>query len=129
MFRFGVQEALVLLDKIKPISGRYSLLFPSERVRIESMSDNTMRRAIFKLGYDGNTVGKSKATPHGFRANASSLLNENGFNVDAIERQLSHMERDDVRAAYTYHAQFLDERKRMMQWWADHLDSRKNKLI
>lgn len=77
------------------------------------------------MGYDGKTVGKSKATPHGFRANASSVLNEKGFNPDAIERQLerqlSHMERNGVRAAYTHHARYLEERETMMQWWADYL--------
>ena len=60
--------------------------------------------------------------PHGFRATASSILNESGFNPDAIERQLAHLERNSVRAAYTYHALYLDERRTMMQWWADHLD-------
>jgi len=85
------------------------------------ISDNTMRLAMFRMGYDGKTKGKSRATPHGFRANASSILNENDFNPDAIERQLSHMERNGVRAAYTHHARYLEERTRMMQWWADYL--------
>lgn len=90
------------------------------------MSDNTMRMAIFRMGYDGETKGKSKANPHGFRATASSILNETGFNPDAIERQLSHMERNGVRAAYTHHARYLEERKEMMQWWSDYLDSLNN---
>ena len=115
-------QAIAVLDQIKPISGQYDLVFPSERNREDFMSDNTMRRAIFKLGYDGNTLGKSKAVPHGFRATASSILNEEGFNPDAIERQLSHKESNGVRAAYTHHARFLDERAKMMQWWADYLD-------
>lgn len=116
------RQALEVIEQIKPISGDYDLLFPSERHRKEPMSDNTMRRAIFKLGYDGNTEGKSKVTPHGFRATASSILNETGFNPDAIERQLSHMERNGVRAAYTHHARYLEDRVKMMQWWADYLD-------
>jgi len=86
------------------------------------MSDNTMRRAIFKLGYDGTQPGKSKAVPHGFRATASSILNESGFNPDAIERQLAHKESNSVRAVYTHHTRYLDERRTMMQWWADYLD-------
>lgn len=114
-------QSLDVLRRLKPISGDYELVFPSERHRTEPMSDNTMRRAIFKLGYDGNHVGKSKVTPHGFRATASSILNEEGFNPDAIERQLSHMERNGVRAAYTHHARYLDERRVMMQWWGDYL--------
>ena len=118
-------QSIQTLEKIRPITEHYGLVFPSERRRTDCMSDNTMRRAIFKLGYDGNTPGKSKCVPHGFRATASSILNETGFNPDAIERQLSHMERDGVRAAYTHHARYLDERKKMMQWWADYLSDLK----
>jgi len=118
-------QALAVIKQIKEISGQYELVFPSERNRFEAMSDNTMRRAIFKLGYDGTTPGKSKAVPHGFRATASSILNEEGFNPDAIERQLAHQERNGVRAAYTHHARYLDDRKEMMQWWADYLDDLK----
>ncbi|EGG95323.1 prophage CP4-like integrase [gamma proteobacterium IMCC1989] len=116
------KQAIAIINQLKPISGHYDLVFPSERSRFDCMSDNTMRRAIFKLGYDGNTKGKRKVTPHGFRATASSILNEANFNPDAIERQLSHMERNGVRAAYTHHARYLDERKDMMQQWADYLD-------
>lgn len=116
------RQALELLELLRDMTGRYELLFPSERDRSREMSDNTMRRAIFKLGYDGTVEGKSKAVPHGFRATASSILNETGFNPDAIERQLAHKERNSVRAAYTYHARYLDERRTMMQWWADYLD-------
>ena len=116
------RQALELLELLKEMTGNYDLIFPSERDRSREMSDNTMRRAIFKLGYDGTQEGKSKAVPHGFRATASSILNESGFNPDAIERQLAHLERNSVRAAYTYHARYLDERRTMMQWWADYLD-------
>ncbi|WP_323845305.1 tyrosine-type recombinase/integrase [Microbulbifer magnicolonia] len=116
------RQALTVLEHIRAISGQYELLFPSERERARPMSDNTMRRAIFKMGWDGTQEAKSKANPHGFRATASSILNETGFNPDAIERQLSHMERNGVRAAYTHHARYLDERTQMMQWWADYLD-------
>ncbi len=122
-------QSLSVIEKIKNITGQYELVFPSERHRSEAMSDNTMRRAIFKLGYDGNSEGKSKVTPHGFRATASSILNESGFNPDAIERQLSHMERNGVRAAYTHHARYMDERVTMMQWWADYLDQQKTTVV
>jgi len=106
------KQALKIIEEIKPISERYKFVFPSERRRTECMSDNTMRRAIFKLGYDGKTKNKSKCVPHGFRATASSILNETGFNPDAIERQLSHMERNGVRAAYTHHARYLRSEER-----------------
>lgn len=118
-------QAIAVINQIRPITGQYDLVFPSERNRQNPMSDNTMRKAIFKMGYDGKTQGKSKAVPHGFRATASSILNEEGFNPDAIERQLSHQERNGVRAAYTHHARYLDERAKMMQWWGDYLDKLK----
>ena len=115
-------QAVDVLNQIRVITGRYDLLFPSEVSRNKTMSDNTMRKAIFRMGFDGQTHGKSKAVPHGFRATASSILNEEGFNPDAIERQLAHQERNGVRAAYTHHARYMPERERMMQWWADFLD-------
>jgi integrase len=117
------KQAISLLEKIHPISGQYDLVFPSERRRTDCMSDATLLRAIYRLGYDGKTAGKPHCVPHGFRATASSILNEQGFNPDAIERQLAHLERNGVRAAYTHHARYLDDRAKMMQWWADYLDS------
>ena len=75
-----------------------------------------MLYALYRMGYH------SRATGHGFRATASTILNENGFHADVIERQLAHAERDGVRAAYN-HAEYLPERKKMMQWWADYLDA------
>jgi integrase len=71
---------------------------------------------MYRLGY------KSRATPHGFRTSASSILNEEGFNRDAIERQLSHMERNQVRGAYTQHAEYLKERTTMMDWWGNYIE-------
>jgi integrase len=115
-------QAIAVINQIRPITGQYDLVFPSERNRHSPMSDNTMRKAVFNMGYDGKTSGKSKAVPHGFRATAASILNEEGFNPDAIERQLSHMERNGVRAAYTHHARYMDDRHKMMQWWGDYLD-------
>ena len=81
------------------------------------MSDGTIRTALITLGYDS-----TMQTAHGFRTIASTLLNEQGWSPDAIERQLAHAPRDAVRAAYN-RAQYLDERRRMMQSWADYLDS------
>ena len=76
---------------------------------------------IYRMGL------RSKATIHGFRSQASSILNESGkWNPDAIERQLAHSEKDQVRAAYN-RANYLEERKQMMQWYADHLDELKQK--
>lgn len=117
------------LKQLQEITGHYPLLLPSDKDRNKPMSDNTMRLAMHRMGYDGSIAEKSRATPHGFRANASSVLNEKGFNPDAIERQLSHMERNGVRAAYIHHARFIDERKEMMQWWADYLDNERCKCV
>lgn len=119
-------QAIALLKKLQDITGNSELLFPSTKNKTIPISDNTMRQAIFRLGYDGNTQGKSKAVPHGFRNTASSILNEEGYTPDAIERQLAHRERNNVRAAYTHHARYLKERKEMMQWWADYLDRLRN---
>lgn len=117
------KQTLAVLEKIREVTGTCPLVFPSEWRRTNFMSENTMRRAIFKLGYDGKHTGKSKCVPHGIRTTACSILNEKGFNPDAIERQMSHQERNGVRAAYTHHAQYKNDRIEMMQWWADHLDA------
>lgn len=110
------RQALELLDELRPFSGQYDLLFPGERSRKKPISENTMTYALYRMGY------KSRATAHGFRTTASSILNEEGFNPDAIERQLAHLERNQVRGAYMQHAEYLKDRAKMMQWWADYLD-------
>src|ERR1700733_270684 len=81
------------------------------------MSENTILAALRRLGY-----AKEEMTGHGFRAMASTLLNEQGWNRDAIERQLAHIEQSDVRAAYNY-ADYLVERRKMMRAWGDYLDT------
>ncbi len=110
------RQAIEILEELKPLSGQYELLFPGERSRKKPISENTLTYALYRLGY------KSRATAHGFRTTASSILNEEGFNSDAIERQLSHMERNQVRGAYTQHAEYLRDRAIMLQWWADYLN-------
>ncbi len=80
------------------------------------MSENTVLAALRSMGYE-----KGQMTAHGFRSMASTLLNENGFHPDWIERQLAHVEGNSVRAAYNY-AEYLPERREMMQWYADYLD-------
>jgi len=81
------------------------------------MSDNTVNAGLRRLGYASDEM-----TGHGFRSMASTILNEHGWQRDAIERQLAHAERDTVRAAYNY-AEHLPQRRKMMQAWADYLDS------
>ncbi len=113
-------QAIAILEEIKPLTGQGRYVFPSIRGDDRPMSDGTIRTALKTLGYDSDTM-----TAHGFRATASTLLNEQGWSPDAIERQLCHMPKDAVRAAYN-RAQYLEERRRMMQSWADYLDSLKN---
>jgi integrase len=110
------RQAVVILEDLKPVTGRGKYVFPSEITYDRPMSNNTLNSALRRLGYQSHVI-----TPHGFRAMASTLLNEQGWNRDAIERQLAHMEHNDVRAAYNY-ADYLVERRKMMQAWADYLN-------
>lgn len=109
-------QAVAVLRELQSLTGNGQYVFPSERSRQRPMSDGTINAALRRLGFDKDTM-----TGHGFRAMASTRLNEMGWSPDVIERQLAHAERNKVRAAYN-RAQYLDERKRMMQAWADHLD-------
>jgi integrase len=86
------------------------------------MSDNTVNAALRRMGYS-----REEMTGHGFRSMASTLLNELGWNRDAIERQLAHGDRDSVRASYNF-AEFLPERRKMIQAWADYLDELRSKV-
>ena len=112
-------QAIAILEAVQPLTGGGQYVFPSSRGDGRPMSDNTIRTALKSLGYESDVM-----TAHGFRTTASTLLNEQGWSPDAIERQLAHAPRDQVRAAYN-RAQYLDERRRMMQSWADYLDSLK----
>lgn len=112
-------QAVAILEEIKPLTGHGQYIFPSSRGDGRPMSDGTVRTALKTLGYDSDVM-----SAHGFRTTASTLLNEQGWSPDAIERQLCHMPKDQVRAAYN-RAQYLDERRRMMQSWADYLDGLK----
>ena len=109
-------QAVAILRELYPLTGRGKYVFPSLRTGDRPMSENTVNAALRRLGYD-----KSEMTGHGFRSMASTLLNEQGWHHDAIERQLAHIERNAVRGAYNY-AEHLPERRRMLQFWADYLD-------
>lgn len=107
----------ILLDELHTFTGYSPYLFPGGRGRFPYMSENTVNKAISMLGYKGRVVG------HGFRATFSTITNESGrFSPDVIERQLAHKERNEVRAAY-HRAEYLPDRHKMMQWWADYLDN------
>ncbi len=107
-------QALAVVAKLRAINGHRDFIFYSPRGKTGHISNNTMLYALYRMGYH------SRMTGHGFRGAASTALNELGFRADVIERQLAHVERNKVRAAYN-HAQYLPERRQMMQAWADHI--------
>ena len=109
-------QAISILEDLYEATGDGAYLFPSIRTATRPISDATMLNALRRMGYQ-----KQEMSVHGFRAIASTLLNELGYNRDWIERQLAHGEGNDVRSAYN-HAEYLPERRRMMQEWADYLD-------
>ena len=110
------RQAIQVLKEIYPVTGRFKYVFPNHRGASRPMSENGVRSALRTLGYSNQEI-----TPHGFRGMASSLLNESGFNPDAVERQLAHKDKDPIRGAYN-RAHYLKERREMLQQWADMLD-------
>jgi integrase len=113
------KQAVAILNEIHPITGQGRYVFPSVRTNLRPMSNNTILAALRRMGY-----AKDEMSGHGFRAMASTILHEQGWPSDIIERQLAHAERNNVKAAYNY-AQHLSERRKMMQAWADYLDKLK----
>jgi integrase len=109
------RQAIEVLRELHPLTGGGRYVFPG-RTPARSMSQNAILAALRRMGYRTDEM-----TAHGFRTMASTLLNERGWFADAIERQLAHAEQDEVRGAYN-RAEYLDERRRMMQSWADYLD-------
>src|ERR1700756_4373531 len=110
----GSGVVAAVLRELRELSGNSPNIFPSPG-KEGCMSSNTMLYALYRMGYHG------RATTHGFRGVASTILNEsNLFNRDWIERQLAHVERKEVRRAYNA-AEWMPDRRRMMQWWADHI--------
>jgi len=110
------RQAVQTLRELHPLTGAGRYVFPSARTPGRPMSENAVLAALRRMGYE-----RDQMTGHGFRTMASTLLNEQGAPADAIERQLAHAERDGVRDAYN-RAEYLTERRRMMQSWADYLD-------
>ncbi len=105
-----------MLEELRPLTGSGGYVFPGRRSDSRPMSENTINAALRTMGFSRDEI-----TAHGFRGMASTALNEMGWHHDAIERQLAHKESNSVRAAYN-HADYLQERRRMMQAWADYLD-------
>jgi integrase len=110
------QTSLKALEVLREINGRHEYVFQSPHRKNQPISENTLLDGLYAMGY------KHKMTVHGFRALASTVLNEQSpFSHDVIERQLAHKERDEVRAAYN-RAEYLDERIKLMSWWSEWLN-------
>lgn len=109
-------QVTTLLRSLHTLTGHGTLLFPGERDHERPMSNNTLLKALERMGYKGRMTG------HGFRGVASTVLHEQGFEHAHIEIQLAHQERNSVSASYN-HAQYLQQRAAMMQWWSNYLDA------
>jgi integrase len=111
-------QVLALFEQLHQLTGHGELIFPGDHYHHKAMSENTVNNALRKLGYDT----KTEVCGHGFRSMACSALIESGrWSKDAVERQMSHQERNNVRAAYIHKAEHMEERRLMMTWWADYL--------
>ncbi len=110
------KQVVELLRSVKAISGNYGLMFPGRNDVTRPMSDMAMNQLIKRCGYG------EKLTGHGFRHMMSTILHEKGFNSAWIELQLAHVDRNTIRGTYN-RAQYLEGRREMMQWYADHLQS------
>ena len=113
-------QAMTILKQAEALSGHLAFIFPGEYDQDKCMSNNTINKALRVMGYDT----RKEICGHDFRAMACSALSESRlWNKEAIEKQMSHQERNSVRAAYIHKAEYLEERVNMMQWWADYLDA------
>ncbi|MCD1125606.1 tyrosine-type recombinase/integrase [Jinshanibacter sp. LJY008] len=109
------QQAIDILNQLQPITGRYPLVFIGRNDHSKPISKESVNQVIELLGYKGQTTG------HGFRHTMSTILNEQGYNSDWIEIQLAHVDKNNTRGTYN-HAQYLDGRRDMLQWYADYMD-------
>ncbi|MCM7504752.1 tyrosine-type recombinase/integrase [Enterobacter kobei] len=120
------RQALAILKQVHKLSGDRDFVFIGDHDHRKPMSENTVNKALRVMGYDT----KVEVCGHGFRTMACSSLIESGlWSRDAVERQMSHMERNSVRAAYIHKAEHLDERRLMLQWWADFLDANRERAV
>ncbi|MFN9528580.1 MAG: tyrosine-type recombinase/integrase [Pseudomonadaceae bacterium] len=110
------RQAVAILRQLQDLTGGYALLFPGQQNAERPMSENTINKALRLMGYEGRQTG------HGFRHLLSTELNGRGYNRDWIERQLAHGDQDEIRDTYN-HATYLEQRREMMQAWADSIDA------
>lgn len=110
------EQALNILEQLKPMTGHYQYIFPGRIHHSKPMSEMAMNVLIRRIGYAGRVTG------HGFRHTMSTILHEQGYNTAWIETQLAHVDKNSIRGTYN-HAQYLDGRREMLQWYADYMDS------
>ncbi len=110
------KQALSLIGQIKELTGNYPLMFPGRNDPRKTMSEASINQVFKRIGYNG------KVTGHGFRHTMSTILHEQGYNTAWIETQLAHVDKNSIRGTYN-HAQYLDGRREMLQWYADYMDS------
>ena len=113
------QQVHDLLKQLQPITSISLFVFPGRNDKKKPISENAVLQVIRQIGYEGLASG------HGFRHQFSTILNEHGWPHDAIERQLAHVDRNNIRGIYN-HAQYLEKRREIMQWWADYIDGKKD---
>lgn len=120
------KQALAIIKEIFRYSGHTQNVFPKNGDPHGFMSESTINKTLRRLGYDTNT----EVCGHGFRGMAcAALIQSKLFQKDAVEKQMSHQERNNVRLAYTHKAEFLEERRTMLNWWSDYLDATKETSI
>lgn len=110
------EQALTILEQLKPMTGHYQYIFPGRIHHSKPMSEMAMNVLIRRIGYAGRVTG------HGFRHTMSTILHEQGYNTAWIETQLAHVDKNSIRGTYN-HAQYLDGRREMLQWYADYMDA------
>jgi integrase len=113
------RQAMEVLADLRPLTGGGELIFPSMRSKAKPISDMTVNAALRRMGYT-----QDELTGHGFRAMFSTIANEQQWPSDVIEKQLAHVEKNSVRAAYN-HAELLEKRRELMVWWGNWLESQK----
>ncbi len=113
------EQVIDLLKQLYPISGSYQYIFPSRTDYRKHISDMALNTMIRRMGYSG------RATGHGFRHTMSTILHEQGYNTAWIETQLAHVDKNSIRGTYN-HAQYIDGRREMLQWYADYMGALEN---
>lgn len=108
-------QVIYLLEQLKPVTGQYRYIFPGRIHHSKPMSEMALNVLIRRIGYAGRVTG------HGFRHTMSTILHEQGYNTAWIEMQLAHVDKNSIRGTYN-HAQYLDGRREMLQWYADMID-------